>query len=67
MGWWGPNGTTRLVVATADPSTVPEKATWYLATDLSRPGGPHDPAAGGDSPHRPADLTELVHLYGLRH
>ena len=39
LGWWGPDGTTRLVVATADPGTLPGKATWYLATNLPRPGG----------------------------
>ncbi|MEV0169298.1 hypothetical protein AB0H96_55200, partial [Nonomuraea fuscirosea] len=57
----------RLVVATTDPATLPDKATWYLATNLPRPGGPHDPAHGGDSPHPPADLAEIVRLYGLRH
>ena len=40
LGWWGPDGTTRLVVATKDPATLPEKSTWYLATNLPRPGGP---------------------------
>jgi len=42
LGWWGPEGTTRLVVATADPGTLPEKATWYLATNLPRPGSPRE-------------------------
>ena len=37
----------RLVVATADPGTLPPKATWYLVTNLPRPGGPPEP----DSPH----------------
>jgi len=27
LGWWGPDGFTRLVVATADPGTLPDKAT----------------------------------------
>jgi hypothetical protein len=63
LGWWGPDGTTRLVVATADPATLPEKATWYLATDLPRPGG----TRAVDSPHRPADLAEIVGIYGIRH
>src|SRR5260370_18551126 len=44
LGWWGPDGSTRLVIATADPGTLPEKATWYLATNLPRPASPH-PAA----------------------
>ena len=47
LGWWGPDGTTRLVVATADPGILPDKATWYLATNLPRPGSPRE--AG--SPH----------------
>ena len=45
------------------PGTLPDKATWYLATNLPRPGAPHD----ADSPHPPADLAEIVRLYGLRH
>jgi SRSO17 transposase len=45
LGWWGPDGTTRLVVATTDPNTLPDESTWYLATNLPRPGSPHAPAA----------------------
>jgi hypothetical protein len=63
LGWWGPDGFTRLVVATADPGTLPDKATWYLATNLPRPGGPR--AAG--SVHPAADLAEIVRIYGIRH
>jgi SRSO17 transposase len=63
LGWWGPDGATRLVVATADPATLPDKATWYLATNLPRPGGRQ--VTG--SPHPPAGLAEIVYLYGLRH
>jgi hypothetical protein len=63
LGWWGPDGTTRLVVATADPGTLPGKATWYLATNLPRPGGPRE--AG--SVHPAADLAEVVRIYGIRH
>src|SRR6266705_1816463 len=63
LGWWGPDGFTRLVVATADPGTLPEKATWYLATNLPRPGGPRQDG----SPHPPADLAEIVRIYGIRH
>jgi len=37
LGWWGPDGARRLVVATADPATLPAKATWYLVTNLPRP------------------------------
>ncbi|MEV5493783.1 IS701 family transposase [Nonomuraea fuscirosea] len=67
LGFWGPDGLTRLVVVTTDPAALPDKATWYLATNLPRPGGPHDPACGGHSPHPPAGLAEIVRLYGLRH
>jgi len=63
LGWWGPDGNVRLVVATTDPATLPAKATWYLATDLPRPGSPRV----ADSPYLPADLAEIVRIYGLRH
>jgi hypothetical protein len=38
LGRWGADGARRLVVATADPATLPDKATWYLVTNLPRPG-----------------------------
>jgi hypothetical protein len=63
LGWWGPDGFTRLVVATADPGTLPDKATWYLATNLPRPGGPRE----ADSIHPAAGLGEVVRIYGVRH
>ena len=63
LGWWGPDGFTRLVAATADPGTLPAKATWYLATNLPRPGGPRE--AG--SAHPAADLAGIVRIYGIRH
>jgi len=63
LGWWGPDGTTRLVVATAGPAALPDKATWYLATDLPRPGGPREK----DSPWPAAPLAGVVRIYGLRH
>ena len=56
-------GFTRLVVATADPGTLPGKATWYLATNLPQPGGPREAA----SVHPAADLAEIVRIYGIRH
>ncbi len=43
LGGWGPDGVRRLVVATVDPGTLPDKATWYLVTNLPRPGGPREP------------------------
>ena len=63
LGCWGPDGARRLVVATADPGTLPDKATWYLVTNLPRPGGPQ--MAG--SPYPPADLAEITRIYGIRH
>ena len=63
LGWRGPGGTTRLVVATADPGTLPDKATWYLATNLPRPGG----SGQADSPRPAPDLAEIVRIYGIRH
>ena len=62
-GLVGPDGARRLVVATADPAALPDKATWYLVTNLSRPGGPHQE----DSPWPAAGLGEIVRIYGLRH
>ena len=63
LGAWGPDGVRRLVVATADPGTLPDKATWYLVTNLPRPGGPRE--RQGPSPAAP--LAEIVRIYGLRH
>jgi DDE superfamily endonuclease len=62
LGWWGPDGARRLVVATADPATLPAKATWYLVTSLPRPGGPREAA----SPHPAAGLAEIVRIYAIR-
>jgi DDE superfamily endonuclease len=62
LGWWGPDGARRLVVATADPAALPAKATWYLVTNLPRPGGPREP----DSPHPAASLAEIVRIYAIR-
>jgi hypothetical protein len=59
LGWWGPDEHTRLVIATTDPSMLPDKAAWCLATNLPRPGGPHDTRS---APHEPADLTEVLPL-----
>jgi SRSO17 transposase len=50
-GPYGPERGRRLVIATVDPATLPETATWYLATTL---------------PLAEADLAEVVRLYGLR-
>jgi SRSO17 transposase len=50
-GPYGPARGRRLVIATTDPATLPQAATWYLATTL---------------PLAEADLAEVVHLYGRR-
>jgi hypothetical protein len=62
FGGYGPDRGSRLIVATTDPATLPAQSTWYLATNLPRPGSPQ----ADDSPLAPADLTEIVRLYGLR-
>jgi hypothetical protein len=62
LGPWGPGGALRLVVATTDPATLPDNATWYLVTNLPRPGGPRE--AG--SPHPAAGLAEIVRIYAIR-
>src|SRR5215213_719658 len=62
LGPWGPDGRHRLVVATTDPAMLPALSTWYLLTNLPRPGSPRTAA----SPLAPADLAEVVRLYGLR-
>jgi DDE superfamily endonuclease len=62
LGGWGPDGVRRLVVATADPGTLPDKATWYLVTNLPRPGSPRQ----AESLHPAAGLAEIVRLYGIR-
>lgn len=61
-GPYGPDQRRRAVVVTTDPSALPEHSTWYLATNL---------VASGDDERatpaqRPADLAEIVRLYGLR-
>jgi len=63
LGWSGPDGARRLAVATADPAALPAKATWYLVTNLPRPGGPRE----ADSPHPAAGLAEITRIYGIRH
>jgi DDE superfamily endonuclease len=60
-GPYGPTKPTRAVVATTDPTTLPEGSTWYLVTNLPAAQSPHREGA-----HPPADVGEIVRLYGLR-
>src|SRR5438067_936983 len=69
--WWaaeltlpgyGADQPPRLVVATTDPAALPASSTWYLATNLPGPGSPQ----AGEWPLPPADVREVVRLYGLR-
>jgi SRSO17 transposase len=59
---WGPDRRRRLVVATTDPARLPKLSTWYLVTNLPRPGGRRASATA----FAPADLAEVVRLYSLR-
>ncbi len=66
LGGWGPTASVRLVVATTDPATLPRLSTWYLLTNLPRyllTNLPRRPRRGRPAP---ADLAEVVRLYGLR-
>lgn len=62
VGPYGPGKRHRAVIATTDPATLPEHATWYLLTNLLAPGVA--PAAASDLPV--ADVAEVVRLYGVR-
>jgi hypothetical protein len=50
-------------VATADPKELPEKATWYLVSNLPHPGSEWTKESKLAAA---ADLAEIVRLYGLR-
>jgi hypothetical protein len=57
LGGWGPDRPLRLVVASIDPERLPGHSTWYLLTNLPRPASRRA---------QPADLADIVRLYGLR-
>jgi SRSO17 transposase len=63
VGPYGPQRELRAVVATTDPKELPDKATWYLATNLPHPGSKR---ATNSELEAAADLSEIVRLYGLR-
>lgn len=61
-GPYGPAPRLRAVIATTDPATLPAHQTWYLATNLPTP----DEHLLAAEALPPADLAEVVRLYGLR-
>jgi hypothetical protein len=62
VGSYGSQRARRSVVATTDPQRLAEKATWCLVTNLPHPGSERAKENG----LAPADLSEIVRLYGLR-
>ena len=62
LGRMGPAKVERAVVATTDPQTLPDATTWYLVTNLPAP----TERAETEPPFSPADLEEVIRLYGLR-
>jgi hypothetical protein len=62
VGPYGPERGRRAVVATTDPKRLPEKATWYVVTNLPHP----DSELATESELPPAHLSGIVRLYGLR-
>ena len=49
------------MVVTTDPVRLPKLSTWYLVTNLA-----HPERRRARAPLLPADLAEVVRLYGLR-
>ena len=67
VGPYGPQRERRAVVATTDPKELPDKATWYLATNLPHPtSSERSKEESNDQKLEAADLSEIVSLYGLR-
>ena len=64
VGPYGPQREWRAVVATTDPKELPDKATWYLSTNLPHPSCSERSTEEGAL--AAADLSEVVRLYGLR-
>jgi SRSO17 transposase len=59
LGGFGPDRRLRLVVATTDPGSLPGHSSWYLLTNLPRPGRPPRPVGRpgrGGAPVRAAQL-----------
>jgi DDE superfamily endonuclease len=75
VGPYGPQRERRSVVVTTDPKALPDKATWYLATNLPHPTTTTTTSSSSSSERtheeeskklEAADLSEIVRLYGLR-
>ena len=67
VGPYGPQRERRAVVATTDPKELPDKATWYLATNLPHPtSSERSKEESNDQKLEAADLSEIMSLYGLR-
>src|SRR5215217_436773 len=64
VGPYAPQRERRSVVVTTDPKELPEKATWYLVTNLPHPDSSE--RTKEQSKLEVADLAEIVRLYGLR-
>jgi DDE superfamily endonuclease len=62
VGPYGPRRVHRAVVATTDPKELPDKATWYVVTNLPHPRSER----ATESELEAADLAEVVRLHGLR-
>ena len=62
LAGYGPGRDTRLVAATTDPATLPAASTWYVVTNLPHP----QVGLATASALAPADVAEIVRLYGLR-
>jgi hypothetical protein len=64
-GPYGPEQAQRALVVSTDPEELPDLSTWYLVSNLPRPGS--DLALTEEGALLPeADLAEVVRLYGLR-
>ncbi len=66
VGPYGPQRARRAVVATTDPKRRPEKATWYVVTNLPHPDSSELAHEEESKQLEAADLSEIVRLYGLR-
>jgi SRSO17 transposase len=67
VGPYGPQRSRRAVVVSTDPKELPDKATWYVVSNLPHPTSEREEEGEVESKKlAPADLSEIVGLYGLR-